>query len=69
MRFPEAMLDADLRRQTSFFGRLEREHPGQLEAGLATLRSWLDSGRRPGKERAQARRRLGDGSVIAWRAA
>lgn len=66
--FPEAMLDPGLRRQTSFFGRLERDHPGQLQAGLTTLRSWLGSGRRPEQERAQARSRLGDASVIAWQA-
>jgi SAM-dependent methyltransferase len=66
--FPEAVLDPVLRRQTSFFGRLEREHPGQLQAGLTTLRSWLASGRRPEQERAAARSRLGDASVIAWQA-
>jgi hypothetical protein len=66
--FPEAMLDPDLRRQTSFFSRLEREHPGQLATGLTTLSSWLGSGRRPGQERAEARSHLGDGSVIAWQA-
>lgn len=66
--FPEAMLDPDLRRQTSFFGRLERDHPRHLETGLVTLSSWLASGRRPEQERAEARRRLGDGSVIAWQA-
>jgi SAM-dependent methyltransferase len=66
--FPEAMLDADLRRQNSFFGRLQRDHPRQLETGLNTLRLWLDSGRRPEQERAEARSRLGDGCVIAWQA-
>lgn len=66
--FPEAMLDAELRRQNSFFGRLEREHLGQLETGLTTLRSWLDSGQHPEQEHAEARGRLGDGTVIAWQA-
>lgn len=66
--FPEAMLNPDLRRQTSFFDRLESEHPRQLQAGLTTLTSWLGSGRRPEQERAEARKRLGDGSVIAWQA-
>ena len=66
--FPEAMLDPGLRRQTSFFGRLERDHPSQLQAGLTPLRSWLGSGRRPEQERAEARGRLGDASVIAWQA-
>jgi hypothetical protein len=67
--FPEAMLDQELRRQNSFFGRLERKHARQIETGLTTLRSWLGSGRRPEQERVQARSRLGDGSVIAWQAA
>jgi hypothetical protein len=37
-------------------------------AGLTPFSSWLGSGRRPGQERAQARGRMGDGSVIPWRA-
>ncbi|MHB1525233.1 MAG: class I SAM-dependent methyltransferase [Candidatus Dormibacteria bacterium] len=65
--FPEAMLDPARRRQTSFFERLEREHPEELEPGLHTLRGWLGSGRSPRAERAAARQRLGDGSVIKWR--
>jgi ubiquinone/menaquinone biosynthesis C-methylase UbiE len=64
---PEAMLDPARRRQTSFFERLEREHPDELEAGLATLRRWLEAGRRPEIERPEARRRLGDASLIGWR--
>ena len=64
--FPEAMLERARRSQTSFFERLEREHPEELEVGLRRLRSWLDSGRRPEVERGVARRRLGDSTVIAW---
>ena len=63
---PEAMLDPDLRRQTSFFERLERDHPEEHDSGLATLREWLASGRRPEQERQEARTRLGDASVISW---
>jgi DNA-binding transcriptional MerR regulator len=63
---PEAMLDPARRRQTSFFERLERDHPGELRDGLATLRSWLESGRDPRDERRAARDRLGDASVLAW---
>ncbi|MFT3864460.1 MAG: methyltransferase domain-containing protein [Solirubrobacterales bacterium] len=63
---PEAMLDPAIRRQTSFFERLAEEHPDELERGLETLRRRLAEGRRPEEERAAARRRLGDASVIAW---
>lgn len=66
---PEAMLDAGYRRQTSFFERLERDHPDELAAGLETLRGWVQQGRHPERERADARERLGDASVISWRAA
>ncbi len=64
--FPEAILDPSKRRQTSFFERLERDHPEELEVGLGTLRSWLAAGRHPEAERTAARRELGDGCVIAW---
>jgi ubiquinone/menaquinone biosynthesis C-methylase UbiE len=43
--FPEAVLDSERRRQTSFFEYLEREHPEELETGLKTLEGWLESGR------------------------
>jgi SAM-dependent methyltransferase len=63
---PEAMLEPERRRQTSFFERLERDHPDELERGVATLRGWLEQGRRPERERAEARQRLGDAIVIGW---
>lgn len=63
---PEAMLDPDRRRQTSFFERVERDHPDELQRGLATLRSALESGRDPREARHAARERLGDASVLAW---
>jgi ubiquinone/menaquinone biosynthesis C-methylase UbiE len=63
---PEAMLEPDRRRQTSFFERLEQNHPDELEHGLETLRGWLAQGRRPERERLEARRRLGDAVVIDW---
>lgn len=56
---PEAMLEPSRRRQTSFFERLERDHPEQLEPGLAILRSWLEEGHRPEREH----RRHGGGSA------
>lgn len=64
--FPEAILDRRLRTQTSFFDRLERDHPHELETGLATLQARLANDQRPDRERAEARQRLGDGSIIAW---
>jgi hypothetical protein len=64
---PEAMLDEARRRQTSFFERLERDNPDELRAGLQTLETWLSSGYRPEQDRDEARQRLGDSSVIAWR--
>jgi SAM-dependent methyltransferase len=64
--FPESILDPTRRRQTSFFERLERDHPKELEAGLLTLAEWLSRGQRPEQERAEARARLGDACVIAW---
>ncbi|MBI5106055.1 MAG: class I SAM-dependent methyltransferase [Solirubrobacterales bacterium] len=36
---PELVLDPELRRQTSYFERLERDHPEELEAGLQRLRT------------------------------
>ena len=56
--FPDAILDRERRQQTSFFERLERLHPSELEAGLRTLQQWLADGRSPLDERADARRRL-----------
>jgi DNA-binding transcriptional MerR regulator len=65
---PDAMLDPEIRRQTSFFERLSTEHPKELGSGLETLRRRLAEGRRPDEERAAARRRLGDASMISWTA-
>lgn len=65
---PEAMLNPQRRRQTSFFERMERDHPEELAAGLSCLRSRLSEGRRPEQERAEARQRLGDAVVIGWTA-
>jgi len=63
---PESILDADRRRQTSFFERLARDYPEEHDAGLATLEQWLASGRRPELERAEARARLGDACFLTW---
>ena len=61
MRFPERLLDPDLHRQTSFFERVEREHPDEYESGLARLSAELDRRRDE-----TARARYGDATVLAW---
>ncbi len=67
-RRPEVLLDQDVRRQTSFFERAERDHPGELAVGLEHLRADLDAGGRPQDDRAELRRRLGDAVLIRWTA-
>lgn len=55
---PELVLDHRWRRQTSYFERLERDHPDELRAGLARLREEVAAGRGP--------RARGGASVLAW---
>jgi SAM-dependent methyltransferase len=55
---PELLLDPARRAQTSFFERMQRDHPDELRAGLQRLESDLQAGR--------ARRSPGGASVIAW---
>jgi SAM-dependent methyltransferase len=55
---PEKVLDPAWRRQTSYFERLERDHPDELRAGLERLRAAIDSGAPPST-------RAG-GTVLAW---
>lgn len=55
---PELVLDQHWRRQTSYFERLERDHPDELRAGLARLREAVAAGRAP--------RARGGASVLAW---
>jgi ubiquinone/menaquinone biosynthesis C-methylase UbiE len=55
---PEKLLEAERRSQTSFFERMERDHPNDLRAGLARLERELSEGRAP--------RRSGGASMIAW---
>ena len=64
--YPEAVLDPRVRRQTSFFERMERDNPAELADGLARLRAQLDRGESPLTARAEARGRLGDATVIGW---
>lgn len=65
-RRPALLLDPDTRRQTSFWERLEAQHPDELAAGLARLERDLGGGRRPDVERDEARARHGDAVVLAW---
>jgi SAM-dependent methyltransferase len=55
---PDKVLDPAWRRQTSYFERLERDHPAELRAGLERLRAALDAGDPP--------RASGGGTVLAW---
>jgi ubiquinone/menaquinone biosynthesis C-methylase UbiE len=56
--YPDLILDPEWRRQTSYFERLERDHPGELRTGLEQLRGDIEAGRGPEKP--------GRASVIAW---
>lgn len=55
---PDLILDPQWRQRTSYFERLERDHPGELMSGLERLRSDIESDEAP--------RGRGRGSVIAW---
>jgi demethylmenaquinone methyltransferase/2-methoxy-6-polyprenyl-1,4-benzoquinol methylase len=55
---PHHVLDARWRRQTSYFERLERDHPDELRAGLERLERDLAAGRGPDVP--------GRASVLAW---
>jgi SAM-dependent methyltransferase len=56
--FPEKVLDPGWRRQTSYFERLARDHPGEQAAGLDRLRADLEAGNPP--------RGQGRATVLAW---
>ena len=53
--------------RTSYFERLARDDPAELESGLARLADDLGNGRRPNVEVEPLRRQVGDGAVLAWR--
>jgi SAM-dependent methyltransferase len=55
---PELLLEDRWRRQTSYFERMERDHPDELRVGLDRLRADVEAGRPP-----QGR---GEASLIAW---
>ena len=58
MADPRLLLDPARRAQTSFFERMQRDHPDELRAGLQRLESDLRAGRAP--------RKPGGASMIAW---
>jgi SAM-dependent methyltransferase len=55
---PERVLAAAERGATSYFERLQRDHPDELQAGLARLREDIAAGRAP--------RRAGTATVLSW---
>ena len=55
---PHLILDPQWRRQTSYFERLERDHPDQLHNGLKRLGNDIEAGNGP--------KRPGRASMIAW---
>jgi demethylmenaquinone methyltransferase/2-methoxy-6-polyprenyl-1,4-benzoquinol methylase len=55
---PHLLLEERWRGQTSYFERLERDHPDELRAGLARLRAAIDAGDPP--------RGTGEATVLAW---
>lgn len=55
---PQLLLDPERRSQTSFFERMERDHPDDLRAGLERLERELSEGRAPHQS--------GGASMLAW---
>ena len=56
--YPEKVLDAGWRRQTSYFERLARDHPDEHASGLERLRADIEAGNPP--------RGKGTATVLAW---
>jgi SAM-dependent methyltransferase len=55
---PERLLEAAERGDTSYFERMQRDHPDELQAGLARLRQDTAAGR--------ALRRAGTATMLSW---
>ncbi len=55
---PERLLQAAARGETSFFERMQRDHPVELRAGLARLREDIAAGTAP--------HRAGTATVLSW---
>jgi SAM-dependent methyltransferase len=56
--YPQLLLEERWRQQTSYFERMQRDHPDELQSGLERLAADLSLGRSPA--------RPGRASVIAW---
>lgn len=67
-REPARMLDADVRRQTSFVEWAAANQPDELTSGLAQLELDLSNGLRPQDRHLDQRRAIGDALVFAWTA-
>ena len=55
---PERLVEAAERGRTSYFERMQRDHPDELRTGLARLREDIAAGRAP--------RRAGTATVLSW---
>jgi demethylmenaquinone methyltransferase/2-methoxy-6-polyprenyl-1,4-benzoquinol methylase len=55
---PQLILERDWRRQTSYFERLARDHPAELDAGLDRLRADIEAGAGPS--------RPGRATLVSW---
>jgi hypothetical protein len=55
---PERVLEAAKKGATSYFERMQRDHPDELRVGLARLRHDVATGRAP--------RRPGRATVLSW---
>jgi SAM-dependent methyltransferase len=55
---PERLIEAGERGDTSYFERMQRDHPEELKAGLARIKEDIDSGRIP--------RHSGTATLLTW---
>jgi demethylmenaquinone methyltransferase/2-methoxy-6-polyprenyl-1,4-benzoquinol methylase len=55
---PERVVEAAERGETSYFERMRRDHPDELQAGLARLRDDIAAGRAPA--------RAGTATILSW---
>ena len=55
---PQRVLEAEERGRTSYFERLQSDHPDELQAGLARLRADIAAGRAPSHS--------GTATMLSW---
>lgn len=67
-RRPALLMEHEVVRQTSFFEWVEQHTPDELSSGSARLADDLARGMRPQDEDPHRRARVGDASLIVWRA-